>query len=88
MPVPERPKLYHIVHFDRLASIVADGCLWCDAEVEQRDSQGTTIGIPHIKQRRLTELPLASHPGLYVGACVPFYFCPRSVMLYLLHKGN
>jgi hypothetical protein len=23
-----------------------------------------------------------------VGDCVPFYFCPRSVMLYLLHKAN
>ena len=41
-----------------------------------------------IKQRRMTELTLASHPGLYVGQCVPFYFCPRSVMLYLIHQGN
>jgi hypothetical protein len=41
-----------------------------------------------IKRRRLTELSLASHPGLYVGACVPFYFCPRSVMLYLLWRAN
>lgn len=23
-----------------------------------------------------------------VGDCVPFYFCPRSVMLYLIHMGN
>jgi hypothetical protein len=44
--------------------------------------------MPDIKQRRLTELTLTSHPGLYVGACVPFYFCSRSVMLYLLHKAN
>jgi hypothetical protein len=41
-----------------------------------------------IKQRRLTELTLTSHPGLYVGACVPFYFCPRSIMLYLIYQGN
>ena len=88
MSVPKRPKIYHIVHVDRVKSIVADGCLWCDAEVGRRDSQGTTIGMPRIKQRRLTELTLTSHPGLYVGACVPFYFSPRSVMLYLLHMGN
>lgn len=31
---------------------------------------------------------LASHPGLQVSDCVPFYFCPRSVMLYLLYMGN
>ena len=33
MPPPRHPKIYHIVHVDRLPSIVADGCLWCDAEV-------------------------------------------------------
>jgi hypothetical protein len=33
-------------------------------------------------------LTLTSHPDLHVGACVPFYFCPRSVMLYLIHKRN
>lgn len=48
---------------------------------------GTTIGMSGIKARRLT-LPLRSHPGLHVGECVPFYFCPRSVMLYLFHKKN
>lgn len=28
MTVPAQPKIYHIVHVDRLPSIVADGCLW------------------------------------------------------------
>jgi hypothetical protein len=41
-----------------------------------------------IKQRRLTELTLACYPGLYVGGCVPFYFCPRSIMLFLIHCAN
>ena len=41
-----------------------------------------------IKERRLNELRLASHPDLFVGDCVPFYFCPRSVMLYLIYRGN
>jgi len=41
-----------------------------------------------IKRRRLNELRLASHPDLFVGDCVPFYFCPRSVMLYLIYQGN
>ena len=85
--VPERPKLYHIVHFDRLSSIVGDGCLWSDAEVRRRRSLGTAIGNEVIKERRRKNV-LQSHPGLHVGDCVPFYFCPRSVMLYKIHKNN
>lgn len=88
MAVPAQPKVYHIVHVDRLASIVADGCLWCDAEIARRTPPGTTIGMSVIKQRRLAELALSSHPDLKVGGCVPFYFCPRSVMLYLIYQGN
>ena len=55
--------------------------------VKRPDSTGTTIGISDIKERRL-EAPLSSHPDLHVGDCVPFYFCPRSVMLYLIYRGN
>lgn len=86
--VPQQPKIYHIAHVDRLPSIVADGLLWCDAEIVRRAPVGTTIGMNGIKQRRLTELRLSSHPHLHVGDCVPFYFCPRSVMLYLIYQGN
>ena len=88
MPVPVDPKIYHIVHVDRLASIVEDGCLWCDAEIARRSPAGTIIGMNQIKERRLTELVLRSHPGLHVGECVPFYFCPRSIMLYLIYQAN
>ena len=88
MPAPAEPKIYHIVNVDRLSSIVADGRLWCDAEIIRRSAPGTVIGMNHIKQRRLNELTLASHPELHVGGCVPFYFCPRSVMLYLIYQGN
>jgi hypothetical protein len=79
--------MYHIVHVDRLASIITDGGLQCDALMMKRTAAGTTIGMADIKQRRL-ELPINCHAGLTVGDCVPFYFCPRSVMLYLLHRGN
>jgi ssDNA thymidine ADP-ribosyltransferase, DarT len=87
MPVPASPKIYHIVHVDKLASIVADGCLWSDAELAVRPVVGTVIGMNSIKERRLG-LPVPSHPNLTVGQCVPFYFCPRSVMLYMMHMQN
>lgn len=92
MPPPAAPKIYHIVHVDRLPSIIAEGQLWCDAEIVRRvavgQALGTTIGMNSIKERRLNELELSSHPGLRVGGCVPFYFCPRSIMLYLIHCAN
>lgn len=86
MPVPAHPKIYHIVHVDNLASIVADGCLWSDAVMVQRQG-GTVIGMGSIKQRRLG-LPVSCHNGLRVGDCVPFYFCSRSIMLYVIHCAN
>ena len=42
------------------------------------------IGIERIKQRRLRN-ELHSHTGLYVGDCVPFFFCVRPPMLYAIH---
>ncbi|WP_462116934.1 type II toxin-antitoxin system toxin DNA ADP-ribosyl transferase DarT [Methylorubrum extorquens] len=75
------------MHVDRLASIVADGRLWCDARIVRNAKPGTTIGMGSIKTRRLT-LPLDSRPGLHVGDCVPFYFCPRSIMLYIIYMAN
>lgn len=88
MPMPAPPKIYHICHVDRLPSVVASGGLLSDAAIQQQALPGTVIGMNNIKQRRLNELTLASHPGLHVGACVPFYFCPRSVMLFLIYRQN
>lgn len=87
MPVPDEPKIYHIAHVDRLPSITNDGWLWCDAEAVRRVLPGTSIGMNSIKQRRLRNT-LNSRSGLHVGDCVPFYFCPRSVMLYVIYQRN
>ena len=87
MVVPTAAKIYHIVHVDRLPSIIAEGQLWCDAEMIQRGEVGTSIGIPSIKQSRL-DRALNSYPKLRVGDCAPFYFCPRSIMLYVISKAN
>ncbi len=88
MPMPAAPKIYHIVHVDRLVSIITSDGLACDAAVVQANSAGTTIGMNSIKQQRLNELHLTSHPDINVGGCVPFYFCPRSIMLYLIYRAN
>jgi len=83
--MPAQPKIYHICHVDRLPSILESNGLFSDAMVQENDLPGTVVGMSNIKQRRLTVLRLDSHPDLFVGQCVPFYFCPRSVMLYMMH---
>lgn len=88
MPAPANPKIYHIVHVDKLAAIAAEGFLYSDTVMAARPANGTIIGMNNIKARRMNELTLASHVGLFVGHCVPFYFCPRSVMLFLIHRRN
>ena len=85
--IPQNPKIFHIVHVDRLTSIISEGCLWSDAAVQQRQLSGTTIGMITIKTRRINKA-LNSYPDLHVGDCVPFYFCPRSVMLYMFYMNN
>ena len=85
---PDRPKIYHITHGKNVGRILADGCLWSDAELARRGGPDTAVGISEIKRRRMTERDVTSHPGTKVGEFVPFYFCPRSVMLYLIHRQN
>jgi hypothetical protein len=85
-PSPQDPEVFHITHVDNLPSIVAGG-LVCDARVAAGAVTPTTIGSSSIKQRRLHwKLALPDRPT--VGSFVPFYFCPRSVMLYSIHRGH
>lgn len=84
---PANPKIYHITHVNNLPSIIAAGELISDAAIIQQGGPPAAVGMSKIKQRRL-KLPVTCHSGDFVGDYVPFYFCPRSVMLYLLYMGN
>ncbi len=84
---PEIIKIYHILHIDKLIYILNDKNLFCDQYLSKKGNTGTTIGMDKIKRRRLNT-PIKTHTNLMVGGCVPFYFCPRSVMLYIISKAN
>src|SRR5579859_3001277 len=76
--------IYHITHFSNLPGIIASGGLSCDRIAREIDC--VKIGHRHIKERRLErKVPLS--PGGCVGDYVPFYFAPRSPMLYAIHNG-
>ena len=84
---PDNPKIYHITHVDNLSGIVADGCIWSDVERLDQELNTELVGLTDIKQARLTK-PVPCCPGTTVGQYTPFYLCPRSVMLYILHMDN
>lgn len=86
-PPPATPCVYHITHVNNLPAITANGGLISDAAMIARGGPAATIGMGTIKQRRLT-LPVSCHAGLNVGDCVPFYFCARSIMLFVIHCAN
>lgn len=84
---PTQPKIFHITHVDNLASIVSARGLFSDASMITRGGPTAGIGMSSIKRRRLA-LPVTCHAGDHVGDYVPFYFCPRSIMLFVIHCAN
>jgi len=85
--IPDRPCIYHITHLDNLHSILEHDGLYSDAKKISLGLNNRNIGMSEIKRRRLI-LPVDCHPNTTVGQYVPFYFCPRSIMLFILHVGN
>jgi len=85
---PDNPKIYHITHVDNLDAIVHAGEILSDARRLASPTDCTIIGMSNIKRRRLEEIEVSCHPGTRVGDYVPFNFCPRSIMLYILYMAN
>ena len=86
MPVPPRPKLYHITHGANLRGIIDAGGLLADSGAI-RSIAPKRIGMSEVVARR-KQLAVPCHPATRVGDYVPFHFCPRSVMLYVISRGN
>jgi len=84
---PAKPRVYHITHVANLAAIVSSGSIVSDATMTAHGGAPAGIGMSTIKARRLA-LPVTCHSGDNVGDYVPFYFCPRSIMLYVIHCAN
>ena len=80
-------QIFHITHVDNLMGIIASGCLWCDAQRLAQGFGNTNIGYSHIKARRMAHAVTVSKGGT-LGNYVPFNFCPRSVMLYVVSIGH
>lgn len=86
MPRPQPTPVFQITRFEHLESMVAHGLL-SDNQAQERGLVQVEIGNVGIKAQRVRRLvPIA--PGGVVADYVPFYFAPRSPMLYAIDKGN
>jgi len=84
--IPSPVRLYHFTHVRNLPSILARG-LESDTAVRGTRKLSVEAGDPEIKQRRRSRA-VSVPPGGVVGDYVPFYFAPRSPMLYKLTRGG
>ncbi len=81
------PPIYHITHIRNLPNIIKNGGLWCDRAVSQGNLAHVSIAHQHIKERR-AQKQVNCAAGGNLADYVPFYFAPRSPMLYANHKGS
>lgn len=86
-----KPKLptaiFHSCAVNNLPSILQAGGLWAKAFQDGQSITFTNVAHSHIQDRRAkTTVPCG--PGGVLHEYVPFYFNPRSPMLYAIHKGK
>lgn len=84
MSRPSPVTVYHFTRVEHLVSIIESG-LQPDSTVGEMLQ--VEVGNAGIKSRRASR-PVTVDPGGYVGDYAPFYFAPRSPMMYSIHRGN
>jgi hypothetical protein len=76
-----------MTHVDNLAGIAAGGGLVATAVLQAQGAAYASIAYNSIQQQRAAK-PVPCGPGGSLHDYVPFYFAPRSPMLYTINKGN
>ncbi|MBE9200263.1 MULTISPECIES: DUF4433 domain-containing protein [unclassified Nodularia (in: cyanobacteria)] len=83
MPTP----IYHITHMNNLNSILKSGGLMANSRLKQETIKYLDIAHGHIQDRRsMTRVPCGAGGTLH--DYVPFYFAPRSPMLYANYRKS
>lgn len=80
-------SIYHITHIDNLSSILDSSGLIANRMLRRQQINYSDIAHERIQDRRArTCVPCGASGVLH--DYVPFYFAPRSPMLYAIHRGN
>ncbi|MCU0533937.1 MAG: DUF4433 domain-containing protein [Hydrococcus sp. Prado102] len=80
-------SIYHITHINNLSSILNSDGLIANSRLKQQQINYLDIAHEQIQDRR-AKTPVPCAAGGVLHDYVPFYFAPRSPMLYAIHKGN
>ena len=79
-------EVFHFTHIDHLATVIRENLL-CDATVQKSNLLSNEVGNTAIKERRRRR-SIKVDPGGVVTDYVPFYFAPRSPMMYAIAGGT
>ena len=80
-------RIYHITHVSNVPSIVDSGGICSDSIASEEKLARVSIAHDNIKERRRTWSVNVGPRGT-LADYAPFYFAPRSPMLYSIHKGR
>ncbi|MEV4770132.1 type II toxin-antitoxin system toxin DNA ADP-ribosyl transferase DarT [Micromonospora humida] len=82
---PGQARIMHFTHVDNLPAILGTGKLIADSAVGRH--LVTEVGSVEIKTSRRSR-SVTCPPGGFVADYVPFYFAPRSPMMYRIAKDH
>lgn len=77
--------IYHITHIKNLESIIKEGGILSDAEMQTRGIEQNGIAYSEIKERR-RRISVQISRGGHLSDYVPLFFAPRQPMLYVLSE--
>lgn len=80
-----KTRIYRLTHYRNLPFIFRNGLHCPNCIVKHPDF--VNIGFQTLIDSRGTT-PVKVEPGGVLNDYVPFYFCPRSPMLFMIHKGR
>lgn len=79
--------IYHFTHIDNLPHLLESGTFRCCREMQEEGTAYRNIAYSDLQGRRsVRQVPV--HPFGTLHDYVPFYFAPRSPMLYTISRGN
>jgi hypothetical protein len=79
--------IFHITHVDNLPAILQSKGLWCFNALQSHSVYYSNIAYAGIQDQR-AGITVPCGPGGNLHDYVPFYFAPRSPMLYAIKMGN